>query len=513
MRADDAVLKDFLIDSGLVSRSQVADALERAAGRPLGAALLEAGLLERDELRRASAHALGVPFVELDPHDIAEEVMLLIPEPLARARNVFAFNLTDQGVEVMVLDLDSLEHLGDIKTRMRVLPRLTSERSMRRALQHYQQHLKQKFGEMFAAGEHMVSALISHALYSRAGGVHIDHTALGTLVRYQIGHTLHEAFTVSEQAGKHLIGQLKSLAKLLPVARPQEGKFKIELGPSSAKATEGRGTVYVRVHSMQGEKGERVHLRLARESQGERGYTLESLGFHGEALDRIERQLASRRGLVAVAGAQGSGKTTLLHTLTDLLASSHTVLVRLPVQAGANSAPMLRATLKHDPDIVVVDDIADEATGVLAQAAAARGVFVLAGLSGLPAQAGDVELAAEVIIRVARVQRLCTKAFHDSAKLSRAQLEVLGPYVDAARVLAALKDEYVVAHNVAWKDILFACATPCSECTGGAGYRGHLGLQQVEDSTGLVGLNIIEDGLFKAAQGLTSLYEVLSLLD
>ncbi len=494
MRAEDALLRDFLIDAGLVSRSQVADALERSAGQPLAAALLEAGLLERDELRRAQAHALGVPFVELDPHDIVQEAMLSIPEPLARARDVFAFNITDQGLEVMVLDLESLKSLGDVARTHRVLPRLTDERSMRRALQHYQQHLKQKFGEMFSTGQHMASALISHAIYSRAGGVHIDHTALGTLVRYQIGHALHEAFTLSEQAGKQLIDQLKGLAKLLPVARPQEGRFKIERDGD---------TVHVRVHTMEGNKGERVHLRLARAREGTRGYTLESLGLHGGALEQLERQLAIRRGLVAIEGPDGSGKTTFLYTLADLVASPHEVLVR------AEGASVLRAALKHDPNIVVVDNVTDGSTAALAQAAAARGVLVLAGL------AGDVELTADVIVRVARVRRLCTKTFHNTVRLSRAQLDALDPYIDAAHVLTELKDEFVVVPNLVWKDVMFAQATPCSECLTGqgeGGYSGYIGLQQVEDSTGIVGLNLVEDGLFKAAQGLTSLDEVLSLI-
>lgn len=506
MRSDDALLRDFLIDAGLVSRSQMSDVLERmareggeSAAANLGAALAQAGLLEHDELRRATAHALGVPFVELVPHDISEGAMILIPEPLARAHNIFAFNSGEQGLEVAALDLADLEHVGAVSRGQRILPRLTSQSSMRRALQHYQKHLKEKFGEMLTAGTHITDALIKHAVFSRAGGVHIEPSHLGTLVRYQIGHALHEAFTLPEQAGKQLVAQLKTFAKLLPVSRPQEGKFKVEHYGD---------TVNVRVHTLPGEHGERVHLRLASSGSGARGYTLESLGFHGEELDTIERFLGRRRGLLLVEGPDGAGKTTLLHTLADLLASPHLALVR------ADSATTLRGALRHDPDVVVLDNIADEASASLAQAAAQRGVLVIAAVNSMAPK-----LVGDLTIRLALVRRLCTKTFHHSSKLTRADAAVLEKYADFTRLLASLKSEYVVAPNVAWKDVAFAQEVPCSECLpadgrgqGKAGYQGRIGLSQVEEAGTLAGLSLVEDGLFKAAQGLTSLSEVLALI-
>jgi len=490
MDGNDALLRDFLLDSGLVSRSQLSDALERAQDRPLAEALAEAGLLAHDELRRATAHALGVPFVELVPHEIAEGAMLLIPEPLARAHNVFAYGVGERGVEVAVLDLRDLAHVEELGRTHRVLPRLTSAASMRKALLHYQKHLKDTFGEMLTHGQHVAEALISHALYSRAGGVHIDSKQLSTLVRYQIGHTLHEAFELPEQAGKQLVAQLKALAKLLPVARPQEGKFKVE---------KDGGVVHVRVHAMPSEHGERLHVRLAHAAHGARGYTLESLGMHGEALARVECALAARHGLLVVAGGTGSGKTTLIHTIEDLLKAPHVAIVR------ASSAEEMRAALRHDPDVLIVDDLREQAAATLATAAAQRGVFVVAGVDPTVMQ-----LSGDVVVELARVERLCTKAFYNSAKLSRSEQDTLEPYADFMRLLGALKDEFVVPSAAAFKDVAFARATPCSECV--AGYTGSIGLQQVSDVGGVVGLALVEDGLFKAAQGLTSVAQIIDLL-
>jgi type IV pilus assembly protein PilB len=305
-------------------------------------------------------------------------------------------------------------------------------------------------------------------------------------VRYQVGHGLEEAMRLPEQAGKHLVSQLKTLAQILPVARAQEGKFKVEKDGE---------VVNVRVHSLPTQDGEHIHMRLARETHGAKGYTLESLGFHGEALERVEKTLHTRRGVIA---ALGYGKTTMIRTLEDMVRAPHIVTIEA-------YAATLRAALKHDPDVLVIDDIADVQTATLVGAAGERGVLVLA------AEAGEI-VPTENGIRVQQslVRRLCTKSFADMKALSRAQQDALAPYVNFVKILTALKDEGVIDKSVAWKDVGFAHATACSECKGG--YQGRIGLQEVSDPQGFIGLNIVEDGLFKAAQGLTSVEEVLALV-
>jgi len=487
MSAEDAVLRDFLIDAGLVSRSRLDDTLRALQdGRTLAQTLGETGVMSADEVRHAQAHAMGIPFVTFDPRDISEEAMLLIPEPLARTHNMFAYKSADGTVEVAVLDLGSLVHAHELKRTHRVLPRLTTAESMKKALVHYQKHLREKFGEILTSGQHVAEALIKHAIYSRAGGVHVEPSHLGMLVRYQIGHALHEAFTLPEQAGKQLVAQLKTLGKLMPVVRAQEGKFKVEHAGER---------VNVRMHTLPTTLGERVHMRLAREKHGSQGYTLESLGFHGEALDAVERAMHKRQGLLV---AVGRGRSTLLHTMADLLREPHLVV------AEATNATEVRVALKQDPDVLIVDDVKDESTANLVRTAADRGVFVIAS-------APNDDLRGDIEVRLALVRRLCTKAFHHSNKFSRAEGSALEPYADFVKVLNALKEEHVIDQSVAWKDVEFARATACSECKGG--YSGHIGLQEVVGQGGTVGLTLIEDGLFKAAINLTSVDEVLSLLE
>src|SRR3989344_2531634 len=134
MRAEDGVLKEFLIEAGIINRGQLEEALRHAQDKPLSLALIESGVLGEEEVRRAASHALGVPFIVLDPHDIALDPMVLIPEPPSRVHSVVACAIGPEEVEVALLDLADLEALAPLEEAgvfgsRRLLPRRTSRES------------------------------------------------------------------------------------------------------------------------------------------------------------------------------------------------------------------------------------------------------------------------------------------------------------------------------------------------------------------------------------------------
>lgn len=463
-----------------------------------------------DEQRHATAHSLGVPFVTLSQNDIALAAMLLIPEPLSREHNAVAYQLRGHTLEVVVLDLDELQHLDFLSTRYRLVPRLTTRAAMVDALRYYQKHLRDEYGAALEQSEspNLLDTLLRHALMSGASDVHLDQSEKGLLVRYRIHGSLKQAFALPPAAAKNIFAKLRVLANLprLP-AQAGENRLRVDLGSGE--------DVAVRVASVPTVSGEKLVLHLVRES-ARRGWTLSGLGFHGEAQERLHHFLNHRKGLLAV---EGRGKTTLLYTLLDLLntpelslatveaAVSHVLPRAAQVETGALLSPAaaLRGVLKTDPDVVLLDPVESREVATLASAAAGRGMLVLAGV----AEAGDLE-SADIRIRTTTLGKLCDKKFLSKAKLTRAESDALeSAGANFAKVLAVLKEEEKVDKDMAWKDIQFARAAGCSECE--RGYKGLIGVQEVAEKGETVGLNLIEDGLFKAAQGLTTVEEVLKL--
>lgn len=503
-------LGEFLLDSGLLSRTQLLEARQRAEvrGEALSKTLVSSGVLGEEEVRRAEAHASGIPYVMLTREDIDVSALLLIPEPLCRNRNLVAFRSDERGVEVALLDLADLPALDYLKHHGRILPRLTSRESLRRALLSYQKHLKEKFDSQLSSADasRALEALIGHVLLQGASAVHLELAAdAPARIRYRIGGVLQEALVLSPEKASRIATELKSLAKFQRSAIPQEARLRFSTPePLSVRAS--------LVPTISGEK---IVLNFSSEREGRKGFTLESLGFHGEALEAIQRMLHAKTGLLAVVGTPGSGVTTTLYTLLDLLDHPNRALAsvereveyRLPrvsqtqidESVGLSATAAVRGALRQDPDVIMLSDVDEDAALSLAGQAARR-CLVIVGVEE------SAELPpAEMVVRQRLVRRLCSACKKEQA-LSGTEKRFLEEGADFARVLSALKEEGIIEKQTAWKEVPFWQAEGCSQCEGG--YRGFVGLQEVSIA-GEAALNIIEEGLFKAAQGLTTPEEVV----
>jgi len=466
-----------------------------------------------DERRHALAHELGLPFVRLDRDAISLEALVLVPEPLAREHNLVAYHLADGSLQVALLDVADLNELEFLRSRYRLLPRLTDRESMTKGLLHYQRHLRDTYGAALERTEspNLLDSLLKHALHSQASDLHLQNTQEGLLVRYRINGSLKNAMTLPPAAGKNVITKLRMLANVPAGSLPREGALRVDLGSGA--------DLSVRVSSVPIVQGEKLVLHLVREKM-RKGHTLESLGFHGEALEAVHKTLLKRRGLVVVGGAENSGKSTILYTLLDLLNTPEISIATVEQEveytlprvaqtdvgaSGVGTAAALRAALKQDCDVVMLSNVVDTEVAGIAAAAAARGVLVLVSTE-------DTELfpATDLFIRTAVLRRLGAKQIADKRKLSRTQADTLEEFANFANVLATLKEEGKLAKEVAWKDVQFS--RPVSSSEHPSGYNGFVGIQEVAREGSLVGLNLAEDAVFKAAQGLTSIEEVLKLI-
>lgn len=580
MRIQDAQLKRFITDSGLVPRKDI-DAAEKEAekkNKTLAETLVSNGSMTEDDLRRVESYVLGIPFISLKNKKIDFSILSLIPEPVARNHNIIAYKKDDKSLEVAMLDTADLPAIDFIKKKvgLKILPRLTDTESMKNALLQYQKTLKDEFGDIImketSALKHVtdengdevseedlkkmsedlpvvriVDTLLHHAVIQNASDIHIEPMEKELLIRYRIDGILHDAMSLPKHAAPSIVARVKVLSnlKLDEKRLPQDGRFKIEM--------EGQ-KVSFRVSVLPTFFGEKVVMRLLRENRS--GFSLEGLGFHGEALESIHEATKQTTGLILVTGPTGSGKTTTLYTVLDTLNTPEVNISTIedPIEyqmprvnqtqvkpdIGFTFASGLRSLMRQDPDILMVGEIRDQETASLAVNAALTGHLVLATVhtnsaAGTVARLLDMGVETFLLvstIRVAVGQRLVRRLTDskESYTLSAGEKEDLAKHADLDRVLARLKEEDIVKKDATWNSIPFYKE---KETNDSDGYKGRIGIHEVLNITPAIKelimssatadeieeqakndgmLTMVEDGIFKAALGQTTVEEVLRVI-
>jgi len=581
VRIQDEQLKRFVLDAGLIKKSDIA-AVEKVAKderRSLGEALIAQGHMTEDDMRRVESYISGVPFVSLKNMKIDFEVLTLIPEPVARNHNIIAFRKTDKELEIAMLDTADLPAIDFIKKKvgLKILPRLTDTESMRGALRQYQKTLKDEFGEIIMkdasalkviedGGEEMsekdlkkmaedlpvvriVDTLLRHAIIQGASDIHIEPMEEEVVVRYRIDGILSDAMKLPKHASGTLVARIKVLSnlKLDQKRLPQDGRFKMEMDGQK---------VAFRVSMLPVFFGEKIVMRLLRESRS--GFSLEGIGFHGSTLERIHKATRATTGIILVTGPTGSGKSTTLYTILDLLNSPEVNISTIedPIEyqmprvnqsqvkpeIGFTFAAGLRSLMRQDPDIIMVGEVRDQETASLAINAALTGHLVLATVhtnsaSGTVARLVDMGVETFLLVSTLRVaigQRLVRKLAEDKLAyfLSKAEKDELASHVNLDSVLNALKEEKVVKDDATWNDIPFYHPKEKGETEDG--YKGRMGIHEVLQVSPTIKemvmsqktgdeievqarkegmLTMLEDGIYKAATGMTSIEEVLRVIN
>ena len=571
MYIEESQLDNFIRDSGLLSRAEF-DEIENKAkekNQSFSQTLVNEGKLTEDDLRKIQAHILGIPFVDLKSQKIDFEVLSLIPEPIARNHNIIAFKRDTD-------DLAAIEFVKK-KVHLKIMPRLTDAESIKSALLQYQKSLKAEFGDLIqgdigtisalAEGKadeatsaqdlkklaedvpvvRIVDTLLKHAILQGASDIHIEQMEKELLVRYRIDGLLHDAMILPKNVGASITARIKVLSnlKLDEKRLPQDGRFKIEVSGEK---------VSFRVSTLPTHFGEKTVMRLLRETSS--GFSLEVLGFHGDALEHIHSGMKQKTGMLLTTGPTGSGKTTTLYTMVDILNTPEVNIstiedpieyqmarvnqTQVKPEIGLDFSMGLRTLMRQDPDIIMVGEIRDKETASLAINASLTGHLVLSTLhtnsaAGALPRLVDMQIEPFLIVTTVNViigQRLVRKLVgKDKYYLSKAGIDALGKSVDLDRIMEALKKEKIVPKDANWEKIPFYRPKPSEESKDG--YKGRVGIYEVLKVSGAIKemiihgatakdvetqakkegmLTMIEDGIFKAVQGLTTIEEVLRVV-
>ncbi len=394
----------------------------------------------------------------------------------------------------------------------------------------------------------IVDTLLKHAIIQDASDIHIEPEENQVLVRYRIDGILRDAMVLPKNTSSGITARIKVLSNLkLDEKRiPQDGRFKIDV--------EGE-KVSFRVSTLPIYYGEKTVMRLLRENAA--GFTLEGLGFHGTQLDDLHKALKLTTGMVLATGPTGSGKTTTLYTMLDLVNTPGVNISTIedPVEyqmkrinqtqvrpeIGFSFANGLRALVRQDPDIIMVGEIRDNETASLAINASLTGHLVFSTLhtnsaAGAVPRLMDMKVEPFLLVSTLNIviaQRLIRKLASSKTKyfLSKDELEVLEKTVSLDRVLDYLREEKIVGPKDDWDKIPFWKPNPGKESEDG--YSSRIGIHevlkvtatirelimkggttsQIEDQAKKDGMmTMLEDGIFKAVQGVTTIEEVLRVV-
>jgi len=380
----------------------------------------------------------------------------------------------------------------------------------------------------------LVDLIVEYGYRARCSDIHVEPAGDRVMIRYRIDGILHDAFSIVKDLQPEVITRIKVLSGLKTDIHhiPQDGRIKVKIADA--------GEVDVRVSIAPTYFGENCVMRILAEAN--QIFKVEDLGFNPSQLEKIQDAIKKPYGMILANGPTGSGKTTTLYTILKKLNTREVSIITIEdpieyslegitqipvnVQAGLTFATGLRSILRQDPNVVMVGEIRDAETATIAVNAALTGHLMLSTIHTNDAATtfprlidmGIPPFLVASTVNVAIAQRLVRMV----CKTCRVERDI-----DAAD----LKNLGEISKKVTYKKI-FSAGKGCNDCDG-IGYRSRMGIHEVLEiddeirslitaradasqikqaavKSGMI--TMIEDGVQKAAEGLTTIEEIFRII-
>lgn len=393
----------------------------------------------------------------------------------------------------------------------------------------------------------ILTIIIAGAFQMEASDIHLESGATDVQVRFRLDGVLHTITTLPQTFWPRVVNRIKLIAglKINIEDVPQDGHLTIFLT---------NDTVEVRISTIPSNYGENVVIRILRSSKT--GLKFEDLGLTGQAYFDLEREIARPNGLIITTGPTGSGKTTTLYAILNKLNKPETKIITLenPIEyklegitqsqvnpeGGYTFAKGLKAMLRQDPDIIMVGEIRDLETADTAINAALTGHLVISTLHTNDA-AGTVPrmLAMGVkpfllapAINAVMAQRLVRRICQKCKKEINLEKEVLERAIKILKEIPLEADKKFTDEEL--KRLKFYQGVGCPACHQ-TGYKGRIGIfeifamnekieklilsgqvsefemRRITIENGM--MTMVQDGLLKAKDGITSVAEVFRVCE
>jgi type IV pilus assembly protein PilB len=537
-----------IVQLGFAERELVEKVVEegRANGVPLGQSLIDAGIVDSNQLAQALAERNGLDYVDLSAFEVDQGAAGLIDPAKARRYQTIPISfLGEHTLLVATADPANVLAFDDIA--------MATGYEVRRAVAS-PEDIDARIGQLSQLGDSveeladqeevaaevielrdqadeapvvkLVHSVIADAVRRGASDIHFEPRAADMRVRYRVDGVVLDTTTVPRQLVNGLISRVKIMANLDIAERrvPQDGRIGLSV--------DGRH-IDLRVATLPVVRGESIVMRIL--DKDKVVMNLDVLGMEEHDRDRLDAALHATHGAILVTGPTGSGKTTTLYAgLSTVNTPDKTIItvedpveyeltgvkqVQVNVKTGLTFAAGLRSMVRADPDIIMVGEVRDRETAQMAIESALTGHLVLTTL-----HTNDAPLAAARLIEMGIEPYLVASG----VKTVVAQRLV--------RRLCDCKREVELTAEVL-RDQGFDCdkgfkayePVGCVRCNH-TGYRGRLGLYEVMPLTDGMRRLILEhasadelreharqegmttlreDGLKKIQSGATSVAEVL----
>ncbi len=565
---------DFLLEKKLIN-AVIAEGLAKETqetNREIEELILEKGLIKEEELYLSKSQFLKIPYKDLSDFKIDPEVFKLVPlETVQNYRFIpLALDAKKKVLEAGMLnpnDINAKEALKFIAHRNNLTPKIfiigstsfknilkeysTLKGEVKEALSQLKQEIDtekqkaqttekeqiEKIAEEAPISK-VVALIIKHALEQRASDIHIEPGEKATRVRYRVDGVLHINLTLPLRIHPAIISRIKILAnlKIDETRKPQDGRFFTEIDGKK---------IDFRVSTLPTYSGEKVVMRILDPTVGLK--SLSDLGLEGRNLDVLNMAIKRPNGMILVTGPTGSGKTTTLYSILHILNQEGVNIISLedPIEyyidgvsqsqvrpeIGYTFANGLRSILRQDPDKIMVGEIRDSETAMLAVHAALTGHLVLATLHtndaiGVVPRLIDMGvdrylIPSTLILAIAQrlVQRLCP----ESKKEVSPSKEILD-LIEAQ--LKEVKPEILNQYNIKKPYTLYEPQVS-KDCPKGT--KGRIGVFEIVEMTPQLeeiilkepseskikeeakrqgATSMLQDGILKALRGMVGLEEV-----
>lgn len=559
---------DLLVRSGVVDAEGLARAMEANSKQAitLARALHDLGLADESSVTAATASALRLEHLQGALPAVAEDVVALLPAEFCRKRRVVPLSLEVKRLRVALTDPLDVSLFQDVefltgKSAVAVMVTQTWFETIDARMHPVGQPDRPTYdmlGGVDPSGElessetdydlvdpatlakdvqlppivRLVNLILSDAAKAGASDVHIEPHETSVQVRQRVDGLLRDVLTIPLHLRDQTISRVKIISGMDIAERrkPQDGRSKLRF--------EGR-RIDLRVSTLPTQFGEKVVIRLLNSDRAI--LPLDQIDFSADHLRMMRSFLSNPKGMVLVTGPTGSGKTSTLYTALNSIKSptnnistlEDPIEVQLPginqtqinVKAGMTFAGGLRSILRQDPNVILVGEIRDQETARIALQAAQTGHLLLSTLHTNDAPATitrllDLEvepfLVASSVIGIL-AQRLVRRVCASCAVPAQPSAETTAKVGGLSRFRA---------------DGRWMVARGCEHC-GHTGFKGRIAIHEVlsvndelreliskqasehelrraAKRTGM--RTLLDDGIEKAAQGLTTLEELLQVV-